>query len=33
LTEKWSFTYQKIERDWLGNGGVSAEDDWESPVA
>jgi type VI secretion system secreted protein Hcp len=33
LTEKWSFTYQKIEWDWLGNGGVSAEDDWESPVS
>jgi type VI secretion system secreted protein Hcp len=33
LTEKWSFTYQKIEWDWLGNGGVIAQDDWEAPVA
>jgi type VI secretion system secreted protein Hcp len=30
-TEKWSFTYQKIEWTWL-NGGITASDDWESPV-
>jgi type VI secretion system secreted protein Hcp len=33
LTEKWSFTYQKIEWTWLGDGGVVASDDWEAPVA
>jgi type VI secretion system secreted protein Hcp len=32
-TEEWSFTYQKIEWEWLGDGGVSASDDWEAPVA
>jgi type VI secretion system secreted protein Hcp len=32
-TEEWSFTYQKIEWDWLGDGGITASDDWEAPVA
>jgi type VI secretion system secreted protein Hcp len=32
LTESISFTYQKIEWTWL-DGGVTATDDWESPVA
>jgi type VI secretion system secreted protein Hcp len=31
-TETWSFTYQKIEWTWL-DGGITAEDDWEAPVA
>jgi type VI secretion system secreted protein Hcp len=31
-TEHWSFTYQKIEWTWL-DGGISAEDDWETPVS
>lgn len=30
LTESWSFTYQKIEWAWLGDGGISAQDDWEA---
>ena len=29
--EELSFTYQKIEWTWLA-GGISAEDDWESPI-
>jgi type VI secretion system secreted protein Hcp len=33
LTERWSFTYQKIEWTWLADGGVTASDDWEAPVA
>jgi len=32
LTESWSFTYQKIEWTWLGDGGISAQDDWEAVV-
>jgi type VI secretion system secreted protein Hcp len=32
LSESWSFTYQKITWTWL-DGGITAEDDWESPVA
>jgi type VI secretion system secreted protein Hcp len=32
-TETWSFTYQKIEWTWLADGGISASDDWEAPVA
>jgi type VI secretion system secreted protein Hcp len=32
-TETWSFTYQKIEWTWLADGGVTASDDWEAPVA
>jgi type VI secretion system secreted protein Hcp len=31
-TEEISFTYQKIEWTWV-DGGVSASDDWEAPVA
>jgi type VI secretion system secreted protein Hcp len=30
--EHISFTYQKIEWTWM-DGGITAEDDWESPVA
>jgi type VI secretion system secreted protein Hcp len=30
--EEVAFTYQKIEWTWV-DGGISAEDDWESPVA
>lgn len=30
--ESWSFTYQKITWTWL-DGGITAEDDWEAPVA
>jgi type VI secretion system secreted protein Hcp len=30
LIETWSFTYQKIQWTWL-DGGVTAQDDWESP--
>ena len=30
--EKWSFTYQKIKWVWL-DGGITAEDDWETPNA
>ena len=29
--EEWSFTYQKIQWTWV-DGGITAEDDWESPV-
>jgi type VI secretion system secreted protein Hcp len=32
LTETWSFTYQKITWTWV-DGGITAEDDWEAPVA
>jgi type VI secretion system secreted protein Hcp len=32
LTESWSFTYQKIEWTWV-DGGITAQDDWEAPVA
>ena len=32
LTEHWSFTYQKITWTYV-DGGITAEDDWESPVA
>jgi type VI secretion system secreted protein Hcp len=32
LTEHWSFVYQKIEWTYV-DGGVTAEDDWEAPVA
>jgi type VI secretion system secreted protein Hcp len=32
VLEHISFTYQKIERTWT-EGGISVEDDWESPVA
>jgi type VI secretion system secreted protein Hcp len=31
-TEHWSFVYQKIEWTYV-DGGVTAEDDWEAPVA
>jgi type VI secretion system secreted protein Hcp len=31
-SESWSFTYQKITWTWL-DGGITAEDDWESPVS
>ena len=31
-TETWSFTYQKITWTWV-DGGITAEDDWEAPVA
>jgi len=31
-SETWSFTYQKITWTWL-DGGVTAQDDWESPVS
>ncbi len=31
-TESWSFTYQKIEWTWV-DGGITASDDWEAPVA
>jgi type VI secretion system secreted protein Hcp len=31
-TEEISFTYQKIEWTWV-DGGITAEDDWEAPVA
>jgi type VI secretion system secreted protein Hcp len=31
-TEHWSFTYQKITWTWV-DGGITAEDDWEAPVA
>lgn len=31
-TETISFTYQKIEWTWI-DGGITAEDDWEAPVA
>ena len=31
-TEHWSLTYQKIEWTWL-DGGITASDDWEVPVA
>ena len=30
--EEWSFTYQKIEWVWT-DGGISFQDDWESPIA
>jgi type VI secretion system secreted protein Hcp len=30
--ETWSFTYQKITWTWL-DGGITAQDDWEAPVA
>jgi type VI secretion system secreted protein Hcp len=33
LTETWELTYQKITWTWLGDGGVTAEDDWSAPVA
>ena len=29
--EEWSFTYQKIEWTWT-DGGITAQDDWESPI-
>jgi type VI secretion system secreted protein Hcp len=32
LTETWSFTYQKITWTWV-DGGITASDDWEAPVA
>jgi type VI secretion system secreted protein Hcp len=32
MTELWSFTYQKITWTWL-DGGITASDDWEAPVA
>jgi type VI secretion system secreted protein Hcp len=32
MTETWAFTYQKIEWTWV-DGGVTASDDWEAPVA
>jgi type VI secretion system secreted protein Hcp len=31
-TEHWSLTYQKIEWTWV-DGGITASDDWEAPVA
>jgi type VI secretion system secreted protein Hcp len=31
-TETWSFTYQKITWTWL-DGGITAQDDWETPTA
>jgi len=31
-SEHISFTYHKIEWTW-NDGGITAEDDWESPVA
>jgi len=31
-TETWSFTYQKITWTWI-DGGITAQDDWEAPVA
>ena len=30
--ETWSFTYQKIEWTWT-DGGITAEDDWETPTS
>ena len=30
--EEWSFTYQKIRWTWV-DGGITSEDDWESPIA
>jgi len=32
-TAPWSFTYQKIEWTWLGDGGITAQDDWEVPTS
>jgi type VI secretion system secreted protein Hcp len=32
MQEQIGFTYQKITWTWI-DGGVSAEDDWEAPVA
>ena len=32
MTESISFTYQKIEWTWI-DGGITAQDDWEAPVA
>ena len=31
-SETWSFTYQKITWTWL-DGGITAEDDWQSPTS
>lgn len=31
-TEHWALTYQKIEWTWV-DGGITASDDWEAPVA
>lgn len=32
MTEQWSLTYQKIEWTWV-DGGITAMDDWEAPIA
>jgi type VI secretion system secreted protein Hcp len=32
MTEEVTFTYQKIEWTWV-DGGITAQDDWEQPLA